>query len=81
MSMKVVAAYNSNFRQAAETLRVIAREIEDGTYGEVSCCGLVLLGSTMEVFTMGPDSDAPSASLLFNAAILRMAQAIEKKGK
>ncbi len=65
--MTVSTIYKSNFRNVPETLRVIAKEIEDGMHAEVDLCGIVLLGSAgIEVFGAGEDSDAAKVALLFH---------------
>jgi hypothetical protein len=78
--MKLVTLQESNFRQVAPTLRIIADEIEAGAYGEIGCAGLVILGDKMNCFGMGPDSEAPSLALLFHAAFQRFSRAIEEHG-
>lgn len=70
--MKVVELYNSNFRDVVATLRGIADAIEDNKYGPVGCAALVLLGDTLEVFGMGPDSEAPSVGMLLNAGVMKL---------
>jgi hypothetical protein len=82
MTLEVVTTiYPSNFRDVAATLRAIADEVEAGKYGEVGCCGVVLLGDRMEVFAMGPDSGAPSGALLLHAGFASMSRAVEDHGK
>lgn len=79
--LKVATLYPSNFRDPAATLRVIADEIESGKHGEVGCVGVAVLGKTMEIFGLGPDSEAPSVGLLFHAAFMRMSKAVEEHGR
>lgn len=78
---EVIVLRDSNFRDPVATLRIIANEIEAGSYGEIGSIGLVLLGDTMEVFGMGEESTPSTVALLFNAAIIRLASAIEQHGK
>jgi hypothetical protein len=79
--MKVVTLNETNFRDAAATLRQIADEIEAGEYGEVGCVGVALLGDTMEVFGAGPDSEAPAVAMLLHAGFLRLSRALEEHGR
>lgn len=79
--LKVVTLQESNFRDPVATLRVIANEIEAGKYGPVACIGLVMLADEMSVFAMGPDSEATSAALLFQAGIMELAMPILRKGR
>lgn len=81
MSAKVVTLHESNFRDAAATLRVIADQIDAGEYGAIGCAGLVILGDTMEVFGMGPDSEAPSVAMLLHAGFMRLSLSIERHGR
>lgn len=80
-ALKVVTLHESNFRDPSATLRRIAEEIDSGDYGSVTCLALVVLGTKMELFTAGPDSDATSCALLFQAANLRLAKTIEEIGQ
>lgn len=80
-SLQVVQLYETNFRDPAATLRVIADQIEAGHYGEVGSVGVVLLGDTMEVFGAGPDSEPPSVALLLHAGFTRLSAAIESHGR
>lgn len=81
MTAEIITIYESNFRQPAATLRMIADEIEAGKFGEVGSLGVVLLGDTMEIFGSGTDCEAPSIALLFSAATLRFARTVEEHGK
>jgi hypothetical protein len=77
----VVALYETNYRDVPATLRVIADEIEAGKYGEVSCLAVALLGDTMEVFGLGPDSDGTASASLLQAGALRIIGTIERHGR
>lgn len=79
--LKVVTLYETNLRDPASTLRIIADEIASGKFGEVSCVGLTLMGDKLEIFGMGPESDSPQVAMLFQAAIQRFAKTIEEYGK
>lgn len=69
----------SNFRDPVATIRHIADEIEQGTYGTVSCVGVVLLGDKMEVFGAGPNSrEAANVALLLHAGFLRLSKTVEE---
>lgn len=81
MTAELVVLNESNFRDPAATLRAIADEIEQGVYGEVGAAGLVLLGNKMEVFGMGPDSEAPSVALLLHAGFQKLSRAVEEHGR
>ena len=76
----VKTLYESNFRDVPATLRRIADEIEAGSYGEVGCAGLVLLGDSLEVFGMGPDSEAPSVALVLNAGAMKLTMPVLHHG-
>ena len=76
----VKTLYESNFRDVPATLRHIADEIEAGAYGEVGIVGLVLLGDTLEVFGIGPDSEAPSIAQILNAGALKLTMPILNHG-
>jgi hypothetical protein len=77
LTAEIVTLQESNFRDPAKTLRLIADEIDSGKYGDVGCVGLVLLGDTMEVFGMGVDSEAPSVALLLHAGFSRLSKALD----
>lgn len=79
--LKVVQLRASNFRDPVAALRKIADEIEAGDYGAVGSVGVVLLGSRMEVFGAGEDSEAPSTALLLHAGFLRLSRSIEEHGQ
>ena len=81
MTAQLFTLYESNMRDPAATLRVIADGIESGKYGEVGCLGVVLLGDTMEVFGAGPDSEGPSVAVLLHAGFMRISGAIESHGR
>jgi hypothetical protein len=76
----VKTIYESNFRDVPATLRRIADEIEAGNYGEVSCVGLALLGDSLEVFGIGPDSEAPSVALVLNAGVMKLTMPVLHHG-
>jgi hypothetical protein len=78
---EVTTLYESNMRDPVATLRKIADEMEAGDFGEIGCVGVVLLGDTMEVFSAGPDSDAPSVGMLLHAGFLRLSQCLEEHGR
>ena len=76
----VKTIYESNFRDVPATLRRIADEIEAGNYGEVSCVGLALLGDSLEVFGIGPDSEAPSVALVLKAGVMKLTMPVLHHG-
>jgi hypothetical protein len=78
MPAEIVTLYKSNIRDVPGTLREVADEIERGDYGDVSTLGVAVMGDRLEVFGAGDDSLGPSVALLFNAAALRIARAIEE---
>lgn len=79
-NMKVVELYDTNFRDVVTTLRGIADDIEADKYGPVGCVALVLLGNTLEVFGMGPDSEAPSVGMMLNAGAMKLTKAFLDHG-
>lgn len=80
MTATVAVLHKSNFRQVVPTLRALADEIEAGKYGEVGCVAVAVLGDTLEVFGMGPDSEGPSVAALFQAGNLRLIGNLEAHG-
>lgn len=76
----VKTLYESNFRDVPATLRHIADEIEADKYGTVGIVGLVLLGDTLEVFGIGPDSEAPSIAQILNAGAMKLTMPILNHG-
>lgn len=72
--LKVVTLNESNYRQAAATLRVIADQIDAGEYGKVECCALVIDGEVMSVHAMGPHSDASCAHFAMHKAMVYLAR-------
>lgn len=77
---EVTQLYDSNYRDAATTLRNIAAEIEAGQYGQVGCVAVAMLGDRLEVFAAGPDSDAPSAGMVLHAGFMKLSQALVEHG-
>ncbi len=75
-----LVAYETNFRNVTATLRKIADEIDSGSFGIVGEVALVLMGDTVEVFGIGPHSDATSAAVLLQAGALRLISAVERHG-
>ena len=73
--LKVVELHQSNYRDIVATLRVIAQQIEDGQYGEVQDCALVLQGAELSIFHTG-GGDAGTAHLLFAVGQRRLENAI-----
>ena len=78
---EVIALYPSNFRDVAETLRVIAADIDAGEYGDVGSAALVIKGNTLNVFGAGRDSDGGEVALLLQAGALRLIRAVERDGQ
>lgn len=79
--LKVVPLYESNFRDPAATLRIIADEIEAGKHGDVGTVAVAVFGGTVEVFGAGPDSDMPSVAILLHAAFMRLSNAVGDHGR
>jgi hypothetical protein len=79
--LKVVTLQESNFRDPVKTLRVIADEIEQGKFGGVGCCAVVLLGDTLEVFGMGQDAEPGSVHLVLHAGAARLMDTIKDHGR
>jgi hypothetical protein len=84
-TLKVVTLHESTLRDVPAKLRQLADAIEAGEHGDVSCCGVAIMGSTMEAFGFGDgimkDSVAPSVALLFQAAALRLVREVEQAGR
>lgn len=80
-NLNVVELYESNFRDPAATLRLIADEIEAGKYGDIGTVAVAVFGGTVEVFGAGPDSDMPSVAILFHAAFMRLSNAVGDHGR
>lgn len=81
MTAELVTLYQHNLRDPAAVLREIADAVERGDYGNVGAVAVVVLGSQMDVFGFGPDSEAPSIALLLHAGFMRLSRAIEDHGK
>lgn len=65
--MKVVEIYPSNYRDIPKTLRVIAKELEDGDLHDMKYCAIVMLGADgVEIFGLGMEMDP---STLFQMGI------------
>jgi hypothetical protein len=79
--LKVVQLHQSTLRDVPAKLRMLAEAIERGDHGHVSTCAVAVMGETMEIYSFGDDSSAPSAALLFQAGILRLARTLEQAGQ
>lgn len=77
----VVSLYDSNSRDPVATLRRLADDIEAGVYGDVGCVGVVVLGDRLNVFGMGPDSEAPSVGMLLHAGFMELSRALQEHGR
>ena len=71
--LKVVPIYESNFRDAAKTLRVIADQIDAGQHGTVHNLAIVLHNDDMVVFGAGPDESLAETALLLWRGFKRIA--------
>jgi hypothetical protein len=71
--MNIVTLKESNFRNIAETLRIIANEVESGLHGDVATCALVLTGSQVDVFHMGA-GDVADAVFAMHLGIHKIAR-------
>lgn len=80
-SLKVVNFPTPDYRDPVKALRNLADEIEAGKFGDVTSCGVVLFGDTMEVFGSGADSEGATIALLFSAAAHRFAREVEECGR
>jgi hypothetical protein len=69
---KIVQIYESNFRDAAASLRRMADDIESGLYGEVQGVAVVLDGGAIEVFGFGKKSEPEHTALLLQAGALKL---------
>jgi hypothetical protein len=70
-----------DYKDPVKALRNLANQIEAGDFGEVTSCGVVIFGDTMDVFGSGTDSEAPTIALLLNAAAHRFAKELETYGQ
>lgn len=77
---KLINFPTPDYRDPVKALRNLADDIEAGEYGDVSSCGVVLMGDQMDVFGSGTDRDGPTIALLFSAAAHRFAREIEEYG-
>lgn len=73
---EVIPLYESNYRDPAATLRVIADNIEAGEYGEVLEIALVMNADGLEMFGMGRDNDAGTTCLLLAAGMQKLVSPI-----
>lgn len=80
MTAELVPLRDYTLRDVAPTLRRIADEVEQGKYGAVGCCGVVIMGDTINVFGMGPDSEGPSTAMVLHAGFMQLARMIEEHG-
>lgn len=80
-ALRVVPAYDSNFRMIPQTLRKLASQIENNEIPNVAEAALVLLGDTLEVYGLGPENDGPSTGMLLAAGQLRITRALEEHGR
>lgn len=78
--LKVVPLYESNHRDPAATLRVIADAIERGDHGHVGCVSIVIFGDSLEVFAAGEDSDSCSAAMILHAGFMKLSNALTDHG-
>jgi len=78
---KLHVLYESNFRDPAATLRIIADQIEAGKHGNVGQVGVVVLGDTCEVFAAGVEADACATAALLQAGSFRLIQSIAEHGR
>ena len=81
VTLNVVQFPSPDYRDVVTALRNLAREIEEGKFGDVTSCGVVTFGETMEVFGSGADSGAPTIALLFSAAAHRFAKELDDHGQ
>lgn len=81
MSENVVSLYPSNFRDVAATLRQIADQVEKGEFGDVETAGVVLFGSTLDVFGLGEESDALTVGMVLHAGFMRLSCSLEEHGR
>lgn len=82
--LKIVTLRESSLRDVPAQLRNLAKCIEAGDYGPVGCCGVVIMGSTFEVFGYGDvqeDGVGPSVCTLLQAGVHRIVSKIERHGQ
>lgn len=73
----VEVLYESNYRDVASTLRVIAQQVDDGEYGDVRCFAGVILGDETAVFGAGPDSSVSMDAMVLHTGFTKLARLIE----
>jgi hypothetical protein len=78
--LKLATLYESNRLDTVKTLRLIADQVEAGKYGDVGSCAVVMMGNTLEVFGMGPDSVGPTIHLVLCAGAAKFQAALLEHG-
>lgn len=65
------------YKDPAKMLRNLATSIEDGKYGEVHTIAIATFGDAgLELFGGGDDSVGPTVAMVFQAASMKMCQAL-----
>lgn len=70
---EVKTAYDTNFRNIPETLRLIAKQIEQGEFGECRQVVLVAASDVIDVCHMG-EGTAANAALLLQCGLHRLVE-------
>lgn len=78
---EVVTMRDRSLCDVPAMLLQLADDIRSGKWGEVECCAVSLLGSTLEVFAFGPHSSGPSAHLVLRAGAQKLEDIIIGRGK
>lgn len=73
MTAQLHLIQDRNVADIPRMLRELASNIEAGDFGDVETLGVVLLGDRLEVFGMGARGESPMITMLFQAAIQRLA--------
>lgn len=77
---EVKTLYESNRVDVPASLRLIADEIERGDLGEIGTCAVVVMGSSLEVFGLGPDSAGPTIHLVLHAGANKLQHGLLEHG-
>lgn len=79
-NLTVVAFPHSSLVDVPTKLMELAEDIRNGTYGDVTALGIVLMGDKLHVFGFGREADGLSVSCLLRAGSLRIEKQLEEHG-
>ena len=82
MVAEVKTLYETNFRDVAATLRVIADNVDAGKHGVVDFAALVIAAETgTEVFRFGRDSTPSNTACLMHEGLTLMSRSVVRRGR